>query len=226
MFERLSPDDQLMLSELAPAHAPRVGMTEADWCTMIACRMVAEAAAKMTALDASMAFGIKIDLVLGALPPNGTIEAMTALSSELQIQLGAMKIAAEAGRPHQRANAISSLALIKWLAKAMIENCAISKIPPGEELASLLGELLDIRAYGANEARRPYQQKVAALLLAETPSLSLGQIAAAVKVARSTVLRWKEDPNFQGRVRRLVEDEVVRERYRLYFDQGLDLPND
>ena len=86
-------------------------------------------------------------------------------------------------------------------------------------------ELLEADKFGQNEERQPHARKCAALMLAENPDASLADIAKPLGVDRSTVKKWKRDPDFLDRVEHLKNDYLDRLYHRMLLDNGMPLPD-
>jgi hypothetical protein len=109
-------------------------------------------------------------------------------------------------------------AFIAATAVSMLQTYSSQEKPPPIYLVELFRRLLNTSAYGAREHRAPYQQDMAAILLAKDGGLKNHDLASAVGVSTSTISGWRNDRAFIKFVVRLQEHPNVlrfmEEQYR------------
>lgn len=89
-------------------------------------------------------------------------------------------------------------ATISWVANDLLEGCRRS--PPGYYLKELLRKLLDADRLKKNQSKQYVARTGAVWIVAQAPERDSEEIARELGVDRSSVSRWRADPDFQRRV--------------------------
>jgi hypothetical protein len=149
------------------------------------------------------------DLVENETETDEQSDAMTAsegLALFLRIILGELKHAEkQRSAAPVRQLKLTSRSLIGETSLDLLESCQAWNYPPGPYLNSLLRELLDLEGAKHGASREFEARQQAIFILAQIPRLGVRQLAKEVEVDKSTVSRWRKDPNFNEEVRRQTE---------------------
>lgn len=92
---------------------------------------------------------------------------------------------------------------INRLTYEIMQICSEYGISPPMTLTTLVGAALGVAGSdrSSTSPRRPFERRIAALLLAGDPTLSNRKIANALAIDHTTVGRWKQEQEFQQMVK-------------------------
>jgi hypothetical protein len=135
------------------------------------------------------------------LTSNESITASEALAFFLRIILRDLKYAKKKreGAPSLTLKLVPR-SIIAEITLDLLGSCETWNYAPGPHLNLLLRELLDLESYKHRVPRHVDAQEQAAFIIAQLPSVSNHELARAIKVNATTILRWRKSAEFQARV--------------------------